>query len=147
MRPSSRFRLDETLIYYRLGTRDGWVTPPFSPGKSVFNNYLNRTKLNYQFTKELSLRLILDYNATIANTSLLDLQTSLGGSDNGPFAPTKQFTTDVLLTYLLHPGTAVYLGYNNGFSDLSLRGLPPQGAPNNSTSRLFFVKVSYLLRY
>jgi hypothetical protein len=95
------------------------------------------------------LRLILDYNATIANTQLFDLQRSLGGSDdvNGPFAPTKQFTTDILLSYLLHPGTAVYLGYNNGFSDLSLRGLPPQGAPNNSTSRLFFIKVSYLLRY
>jgi len=25
-------------------------------GQSIFNNYLNRTKLNYQFTKELSLR-------------------------------------------------------------------------------------------
>ncbi len=152
LRPSSRFRLDETLIYYRLGTRAGAVAP-FSAGRSVFNNYLNRAKLNYQFTKELSLRLILDYNATIANTQLFDVQRSLGGSDdpNGPFAPTKQFTTDVLLTYLLHPGTAVYLGYNNGYTDLTLRGLPPsvnvQGAPNNSTSRLFFVKLSYLLRF
>jgi hypothetical protein len=152
LRPSSRFRLDETLIYSRLGTRDGWVTPPFSPGQSVFNNYLNRAKLNYQFTKELSLRLILDYNATIGNANLLDVQRNVGGSDSGPFAPTKQFTTDILLTYLLHPGTAVYLGYNNGYSDLNLRpGAPApitvQGAPNNSTSRLFFVKVSYLLRY
>lgn len=154
LRPSSRFRLDETFIYYRLGTRDGWVTPPFSPGQSVFNNYLNRAKFNYQFTKELSLRLILDYNATIANTNLFDVQRSLGGSDspNGPFEPTKQFTTDVLFTYLLHPGTAVYLGYNNGYTDLTLRPGPPpfvvpHGAPNNTTSRLFFVKVSYLLRY
>src|SRR5882762_7840464 len=34
-----------------------------------------------------------------------DVQRSLGGSDavNGPFAPTKQFTSDVLLTYLLRP--------------------------------------------
>ncbi len=153
LRPSSRFRLDETLIYYRLGTRPGTVAPPFSAGQSVFNNYLNRAKLNYQFTKELSLRLILDYNATIANAQLFDVQRSLGGSDdpNGPFAPTKQFTTDVLFTYLLHPGTAVYVGYNNGYTDLTLRGLPPsvnvQGAPNNSTSRLFFVKLSYLLRF
>jgi hypothetical protein len=142
LRPSARFRFDETLIYYRLGTRAGWVT----------NNYLNRAKLNYQFTKELSLRLILDYNATIANTSLLDLQTNLGSFDGGPIAPTKQFTTDVLLTYLLHPGTAVYLGYNNGYSDLTLHpGASPfvtaQGAPNNSASRLFFIKLSYLLRF
>ena len=156
LRPSSRFRLDETLIYYRLGTRAGWTTPPFSPGQSVFNNYLNRVKLNYQFTKELSLRLILDYDATLANSNLLDLQTNLGSFDGGPIAPTKKFTPDLLLTYLLHPGTAVYVGYNNGFSDLLLRpgatpGASPfvtaQGAPNNTNSRLFFVKVSYLLRF
>jgi hypothetical protein len=158
LRPSARLRFDETLIYYRLGTRAGWTTPPFSPGQSVFNNYLNRAKLNYQFTKELSLRLILDYNATIANTQLVDLQRSLGETDNpnGPFAPTKQFTTDVLFTYLLHPGTAVYVGYNNGYTDLTLHpGTPPlvppfvkaQGAPDNSSNRLFFVKLSYLLRF
>lgn len=152
LRPSSRFRFDETLIYYRLGTRAGWTTPPFSPGQAVFNNYLNRVKLNYQFTKELSLRLIVDTNATLANTNLLDLQTNLGSYDGGPIAPTKQFTMDWLLTYLLHPGTALYLGYNNGYNDLLLHsGIPPfvtaQGAPNNSTSRLFFVKLSYLLRY
>ena len=158
LRPSSRFRLDETLIYYRLGTRAGSTPPLFTPGQSIFNNYLNRTKLNYQFTKELSLRLILDYNATIANTNLFDVQRSLGGSDSpGAFkAPTKQFTTDLLLTYLLHPGTAVYVGYNNGFTNLSLQPVVPpatlplvqvQGAANNTTNRLFFVKVSYLLRF
>ncbi|PYT51340.1 MAG: hypothetical protein DMG43_13805, partial [Acidobacteria bacterium] len=88
----------------------------------------------------------------IANSNLLDLQTNLGSFDGGPIAPTKRLTTDVLFTYLLHPGTAVYVGYNNGYSDLTLRPGPPpsvtaQGAPNNSTSRLFFVKLSYLLRF
>jgi len=151
-RPSSRFRIDETFIYSKLGTRVGSTPQGSAPGHNIFDNYLNRTKLNYQFTKELSLRLILDYNATIANTSLVDLQTNLGSFDGGPIVPTKQFTTDVLFTYLLHPGTAVYLGYNNGYNDLTLHsGAPPfvtaQGAPNNSTSRLFFVKVSYLLRF
>jgi hypothetical protein len=152
LRPSARFRLDETLIYSRLGTRPGSTPQGFAPGHNVFNNYLNRAKLNYQFTKELSLRLILDYNATIANAGLVDLQTNLGSFDGGPIAPTKQFTTDVLFTYLLHPGTALYLGYNNGYSDLTLHpGAPPfvtaEGAPNNSTSRLFFVKLSYLFRF
>jgi len=144
LRPSSRFRMDETLIYYRLGT--------LPAGQSIFNNYLNRAKVNYQFTKELSLRLILDYNATIANTSLLDLQTNLGSFDGGPIAPTKQFTTDVLLSYLLHPGTALYVGYNNGFTNLTLTPGAPQplmllGPANNTTNRLFFVKASYLLRF
>jgi hypothetical protein len=149
LRPSSRFRFDETYIYSRLGTRDGSTPAGFSPGQNVFNNHLMRAKLNYQFTKELSLRLILDYNATIANPQLIDLQTNLGGFDNGPFAPTKRFTTDVLLTYLLHPGTAIYAGYNNGFTDLSLLNAAggPRGSPTNSTTRLFFVKLSYLFRF
>jgi Domain of unknown function (DUF5916) len=152
LRPSSRFRMDETLIYYRLGTRPGWTSPPFSPGQSIFNNYLNRAKVNYQFTKELSLRLILDYNATIANTNLLDLQTNLGSFDGGPIVPTKQFTTDVLFTYLLHPGTAIYVGYNNGFTNLTLNSGPTPtvtllGPAANTTTRLFFLKASYLLRF
>ncbi|HXM94486.1 MAG TPA: DUF5916 domain-containing protein [Candidatus Dormibacteraeota bacterium] len=150
-RPSARFRFDEMFIYSRLGTRDRWTTPPFSPGQNVFNNYLMRAKLNYQFTREFSLRLILDYNATLANPSLVDLQTNLGSYDGGPIAPRKKFATDVLFTYLLHPGTAVYIGYNHGYSDLQLRQFTPfvmaQGPPNNSSSRLFFIKVSYLLRY
>ncbi len=151
LRPSSRFRFDETFIYSRLGTRAGSTPPGSAPGHNIFNNYLNRAKLNYQFTKELSLRLILDYNATIANPQLLDVQTNLGGVDGGPFAPAKRFTTDVLLTYLLHPGTAVYAGYNNGFTDLSLAnaasGIGPRGSPTNTTNRLFFIKLSYLFRF
>src|SRR5207245_5680193 len=97
------------------GTCAGRTALLFLQGQSIFNNYRNRTKLNYQSTKELSLRLILDYTTTLANPNLFDAQRSLGGSDdpNGPFVPTKQFTTDVLLTYFLHPGTAIYLGYTN----------------------------------
>src|SRR5258708_4533676 len=45
LRPSSRFRLDETLIYSRLGTRAGAGAPPLSAGQNVFNNYLNRAQL------------------------------------------------------------------------------------------------------
>ena len=59
LRPSSRLRLDETMIYSRLGSRDGGTPVGFVPGENVFNNYLLQTKLNYKFTKELSLRLIL----------------------------------------------------------------------------------------
>jgi hypothetical protein len=143
LRPSSRFRLDEMLIYSRLGTRDDWDTPPFSPGQSIFNNYLNRVTLNYQFTKELSLRLILGYEATIANSNLVDLQQNLGGNGNPPFLPSKKVASDLLLTYLLLPGTIFYLGYNNVYSDFNLHSsTPPIAKPINSTSRLFFVKLS-----
>ena len=153
LRPSSRFRFDQTYIFSRLGTREGSTPPGFTPGQSIFDNHLMRSKFNYQFTKEFSLRLILDYNGTLANRELIDLQPNLGSYDGGPIVPTKQFTTDVLFTYLLHPGTAVYIGYNNGVNNLTLdRSLmPPQVFNTNpsiaSTSHLFFVKLSYLFRY
>jgi len=67
---------------------------------------------------------------------------------------TTKFTTDVLFTYLLHPGTALYVGSNNGLSNLSLdnQSLPTpsvlyQSSPTNRTSQLFFVKLSYLFRF
>jgi len=154
VRPSARFRVDESAIYYRLANREGSTPTGFSPGQAIFNNYLLRTKANYQFTKELSLRVILDYDATLANNQLLDLQTNLGSYAGGPIPPTKQFTTDVLFTYLLHPGTALYVGYNSGLSNLSLdnQSLPTpsvlyQSSPTNRTSQLFFVKLSYLFRF
>src|SRR6267142_711751 len=33
VRPSARLRIDETAIYYRLGTRDGSTPAPFDPGR------------------------------------------------------------------------------------------------------------------
>jgi len=153
LRPSSRFRFDETYLFTRLGTRDGSTPAGFAPGHSIFNNHLMRSKLNYQFTKEFSLRLIVDYDATLANPQLIDLQTSQGSLDGGAVVPTKRLSGDILFTYLLHPGTAVYVGYNDSYTDLRLHPtpLPPfvsnLGSPTNSTGRLFFVKVSYLFRY
>jgi hypothetical protein len=153
LRPSARFRLDETAIYNRLGTREGSTPAGFDPGHPIFNNYLIRTKVNYQFTKELSLRMIMDYDATLANTNLLDLQRNLGSYDGGPIQPSKNLVPDFLLTYLVHPGTALYVGYSNSFSNLRLDDTttPPQvlyqRSPFNTTGRLFFVKLSYLFRF
>jgi len=54
---------------------------------------------------------------------------------------------DFLVTYLVHPGTALYLGYN---SNLSKPG-PGIGRATSdefvNDGRQFFVKVSYMLRF
>jgi hypothetical protein len=152
LRPEARLRLDHAYFFSRLGTREGSTPLGFSPGENIFNNHILRSKLNYQFTKEFSLRLIVDYSATLANSKLLDLQRNLGSFNGGPVPPTKRLTGDVLLTYLLHPGTALYVGYTDSYGNLRLDGslAPPvtsRGSPTTSTGRLFFIKVSYLLRY
>ena len=116
---------------------------------AAFNNHIIRSKWNYQFTPALSLRLIAQYNGLLANPA----QSSLTN--------TKNMNFDFLVTYLPHPGTAVYVGYNSDLENLVpglCHQLPgstvciPNGpglVRNNSfinDGRQFFVKISYLFR-
>jgi hypothetical protein len=128
-RPASGLRLDETYIYSHLGAR----TAP----QTIFDNHIIRSKVNYQFTRELSLRAILDYNGVLSNPSLVSLDR------------TKHLAGDILLTYLVHPGTALYVGYTDGYDSVNLTnsGLVPTNTPTTSTGRQFFVKTSYLFRF
>jgi hypothetical protein len=143
LRPMPRFRVDETYIYSRLATREGSTPAGFSPATPIFNNHILRSKLNYQFTKELSLRAILDYNSVLPNSQLV----ALGRS--------KSLKADLLLTYLLNPGTALYIGYSDLYENLEidavtaapLRTLRRTRAPDNSTGRQVFIKLSYLFRF
>lgn len=152
LRPWPRLRIDQTYFYTRLGTRVGSTPLPFTPGHSIFNNHIVRTKMNYQFTKELSLRAIVDYRATLANPQLLDVQTNLGSFPGGPVFPTKRFSPDLLLTYLLHPGTALYIGYTDQYANLLFDPLQKPSvfvgsSPSQSVGRQVFVKFSYLFRF
>jgi hypothetical protein len=142
-RPRPRLRFDQTYIYTRLGTRKGSTPAGFSPGDAIFNNHLWRSKLNFQFTRALSLRTILDYDATLPNEALTI------------FPRSKRLTGDLLFTYLLHPGTALYIGYSDRAENLEidavslapLRTLRRTRSLSNSTGRTFFIKFSYLFRF
>ncbi|MGH7451426.1 MAG: DUF5916 domain-containing protein, partial [bacterium] len=143
LRPTPRFRFDQAYIYSRLSTRKNSQLPGSASSSSIFNNPIMRWKLNYQFTRALSLRAILDYEAVLPNTALVDLEKE------------KRFAADILLTYLLNPTTALYVGYTDGYENLEL--IPPRGtkprelrrtnSPFNSTGRQVFVKASYLWRF
>jgi hypothetical protein len=127
LRPAARLKIDQ--IYY--------LTRMHTAGTSVFVNHLGRTRANYQFTRALSLRMIVDYNAVLENASLIDLTRQ------------KQITGDALVTYLIHPGTALYVGYTDRLENLALANgtVLPIGFPSTTTARQFFAKVSYLFRF
>jgi hypothetical protein len=132
-RPVSNVRLDNSYILDR-------VLEP-ATGQSVYDNHIVQSKMNWQFNRELSVRLIAQYNAVLANPSVSSLQS------------TKAFNTDFLFSYLLHPGTAIYLGYNTDMANID--PLLATDASGNllrtrsgfmNDSRQFFIKVSYLFR-
>jgi hypothetical protein len=140
IRPTSRLKMDQVYYYTRLATRPDSFRGALVRPATAFINHLARSRLNYQFNRRLSLRMIVDYNAVLENAALVSLERQ------------KRITGDVLLTYLLHPGTALYIGYTDRLENLTLRpGSPPAvyrtGDPNTTTGRGFFMKLSYLLRF
>jgi hypothetical protein len=118
-------------------------------GAFVYEAQTFRTKINYQFTRALSARVIVEYDSTLVNAK----ETSL--------SRTKQVQSEALITWLPHPGTAVYIGYNNDLQNLdrSLCNRLNNGNcdPDNTTAprainflndgRQIFVKASYLFRF
>jgi len=118
-------------------------------GALVYESQVFRTKVNYQFTRAFSARVIVEYDSTLANPA----ETSL--------MRTKQVGTEALFTWLPHPGTAIYVGYNNDLQNLdrSLCNRLPSGGcdPDNTAAprasqylndgRQIFVKASYLFRF
>jgi hypothetical protein len=136
LRPTRQLRVDNTYIFFRLTRR--------ADDSGIFSNHIIRSKWNYQFTREISARLIFQYDALLAN----GLHTSL---------PTrKNFNADFLFTWLVHPGTALYLGYN---SNLQNQDILPCAPPATCSTQLvrtkyfrndargLFVKFSYLFRF
>jgi hypothetical protein len=115
----------------------------------VFESQTLRTKLNYQFTRSISIRSIAQYDSTLVNPAETSLQRK------------KQIGMQGLITWLPHPGTAVYIGFNDDLQNLdrALCNRLPNGQcdPDNSEpprspeylndGRQFFIKASYLFRF
>ena len=64
----------------------------------------------------------------------------------------KKVGLDVLFTYMLNPGTALYVGYTDLYENYRLNPLESPElyrtiSPDLNTARQFFVKLSYLLRF
>lgn len=142
IKPTGHLEVDNTYILDRV--LNG------AAHHASFNNHIARSEWNYQFTPAFSFRAILQYNGLLANPTYSSLTT------------TKDFSSDFLFTYLVHPGTAIYVGYNNNQENLipslclpaagQTTGCDPNGiglVRGNrliNDGRVFFVKVSYLFR-
>jgi hypothetical protein len=139
LRPFPPLRIDQTYLFSGLAVRDRVPQRPgVREGAEVFRNHILRSRVNYQFTRELSMRAIVDSAAVLPNAALVDL------------ARRKDVTADVLFTYLLNPGTALYVGYTDryeSFDSLGAGTAAPLSPPFRSVGRQVFVKASYLFRF
>ncbi|HKT12064.1 MAG TPA: DUF5916 domain-containing protein [Terriglobia bacterium] len=132
IRPLTKLEVDNTYILERLTSRQG--------GASIFNNHILRSKWNWQFSPRLGVRTIFQYNTILPNQRLTSLQ------------PTKQFNADFLVSYIVNPWTALYVGYNHDLQNLDLIPLSTGSELIRTNQflndgRQFFVKFSYFFGF
>lgn len=132
VRPGRHLRIENTYLLDRLVSR--------TTGESVFNNDIIRSVWTWQFNRELSLRVIPQYNSVLANPARTSLSTA------------KTFNADFLFTYLLNPFTALYVGYNQNMDNLELLPYTPYNQLLRTQGLLtdghqVFVKFSYLFNF
>ena len=136
VRPTRSLKVDNTYIFFRLHHCAN-CPPPLGS----MNNHIIRTRVNYQFNKELSFRFIGQYGAVLTTPGFTSLDT------------TKNFNADFLITYLVHPSTAIYVGYNSNLENivnpphLDMDGNLARDGRLVNDGRNFFVKASYLFRF
>ena len=131
-----RLRIDTNYLFTHLDDRNG--------GGEIFENRIFRSRWNYQFTKEMSVRFIAQLEETDP-TALTRLPHD------------RNLNFDVLFRYVLNPWSALYVGYNQNQSNFQLVELD---TPNSSgqmrelvrtddltrDASQLFVKFSYLLQ-
>jgi hypothetical protein len=101
-------------------------------GPEIFRAYILRSRIDYQFTRELFVRFVVEY----FNEREVD------EDEPSTYTRTESLSIEPLLTYRVNPFTTFYLGSNHGSEDLDDR------ADGNlrPTSRQFFMKLQYLFR-
>ncbi len=109
IKPFNRLVIEPELTYAKLDHPDD--------GSTIFEGYIFRSRINYQFTREFFLRLIVQYDKF-----------------------DKQLSIEPLLTYRLNPFSLFYVGSTHGYRDFDeISGF-------NRTSRQFFLKFQYLFQ-
>jgi hypothetical protein len=93
LRPAPAFTIDTTYLWTRLGDQRS--------GDAILEDRIIRSRWNYQLTRRLSARAIVRYELLHTDGN----QSSL--------APRREANVDLLFTYLVQPGTAVYFGLNS----------------------------------
>ncbi|MCI0451105.1 MAG: carbohydrate binding family 9 domain-containing protein [Candidatus Latescibacteria bacterium] len=118
-KPLSQLRFDIAYDSFRLDELDG--------GPRIFDTFVSRAKLTYQFSSKLFFRVIGEY-----------------------VDDSQAFALDPLLSYKINPFTVFFLGSSHSFGNYEDDPLttPIEVAQPGykQTERLFFVKFQYLFR-
>jgi hypothetical protein len=130
LRPVRQLRIDNTWLHTSLRLQT----------VRAFTTQIARTRWAWQFTREWSLRLIAQYDVTRGDAALTTTATR------------RSANVDVLVTKLINPWTALYVGYNGNAQNAELIETGGLRALQRSSGLTVdgwqvFVKWSHLLRW
>lgn len=115
IKPVDRILIESSYNYTR--------SDELESGENLYKDYVTRTRVNYQFTPELSLRMLFQYD---------DIY--------------ETFDFDPLLTYRLSPFSVFYLGSTYRYTHYENIGDDGLDETTRLTSRQYFMKLQYLFQ-
>ena len=142
LKPFARLDMQNNYTFTRFTSVDA--------GEDVYISHQLISRWNYQLTRDWSFNIIGQYLSTLPHANLTSVTNS------------KTLFADVLLSYMPHPGTAVYLGYIGNFANIDRALctrltdgncntqdpiLPPTGSSLMNDGKNIYLKVSYLFRF
>ncbi len=115
LKPFTRLVLEPSFLFAELRHPDGWM---------IFNGSISRVRGWYQFTRELSLRLVVQYNHFDRNISI-----------------------EPLVTWQLDPWSMFYVGMTRQYDHLHDPRDPFSPRIWDSGTTQYFLKFQYLFQY
>ena len=136
LRPNDRIVWIPQVEYFRISFPDDLDMATYSgasednvaPGTQISSTWVFRNQINYQFTRQLFLRLIVEY---------YDVENTYDPDDSE-----RGISVEPLLTYQINPFTIFYVGSVHQYDDFSYSGF----RDIRRSSQQFFAKLQYLFR-
>ena len=128
LKPSQRLFISPEFIFAKMDHSADYMADHPDSGKNIYEGYIIRTRLNYQFSREWFLRLIVQYNDFADGT----------------------LNIEPMLTYQINPFTVFYVGMNQSHGPWDYETSPGSGIRTDKSTELssqqFFAKFQYLFR-
>jgi hypothetical protein len=126
LKPTAQTQLSLTYSSFRMEELNGREDPDtgdwLEPGSEIYDVYIVRARLQYQFTRNLFFRMVTQY---VDSDNLVEF--------------------DPLLSYKLNPFTVFFIGSSHNFMQFEPNS-PGQDQFYRQTDRTYFVKFQYLFR-
>lgn len=124
LKVGERLRIEPVFDYSELNYRDGYLENNPGVEREIFSGYIFRTRLNYQFSRPLFVRLIVEYD---------DFE--------------KDIAIEPLLTYKINPFTVFYIGMASSYQHFDREDFTSLDDDKwKLQQRQFFAKLQYLIR-